>query len=73
MARTLGNPDRNFSIDGDAPSADGLKDLRRSLIESDPALAFNEAAKLRIGKVITDAILPVRIRPRLKHLGPRRP
>lgn len=54
------NPDRNFSADGEAEDLAGLK---RAFAEGEPALPYNEAAKLRIGKVITDAVLPSCVRP----------
>jgi len=70
MARSLDNPDRNFSANGDAD--EGLKALRRALY-SEPALPFNEAAQLRIGTVISNAVLPSRIRAPLRRLGPKGP
>jgi hypothetical protein len=66
MARTLGNPDRNFSTEGDPEGFDGLK---RWLGESEPALPYNEAAKFRIGKAITDAILPSCVRLPVRYLS----
>ena len=73
MARALENPDRNFSADGDAE--DSFETLRLALAHSGPALPFNEAAQVRIGKAISDAVLPSRVRAPLrrvgvKHLGP---
>jgi hypothetical protein len=69
MARTPDNPDRNFSADGDPRSFEGMK---RWIAETKPALPYNEAAKLRIGKAITDAVLPSCTRPALRRLGPKR-
>jgi len=54
MARTPENPDRNFSADGDAE--DDFESLRRMLDRSEPALPFNEAAKVRFGKIISGAL-----------------
>jgi hypothetical protein len=48
MARAPENPDRNFSADGDAE--DNFESLRRMLDRSEPALPFNEAAKVRLAK-----------------------
>ena len=53
MARTPENPDRNFSADGEAE--DNFESLRRALDHSEPALPFNEAAKVRFGKIISGA------------------
>jgi len=66
MARAPNNPDRNFSANGDAE--DNFESLRDALNNSEPALAFNEAAKVRIGKIITDAVLPSRIRTPMRRL-----
>ena len=66
MARARQNPDRNFSANGDAE--DNFESLRDALNNSEPALAFNEAAKVRIGKIITDAVLPSRIRTPMRRL-----
>ena len=60
MARAPENPDRNFSADG-APD-ENLKNLTDALDHNEAALPFNEAAKVRIGKAISDAVLPSRIR-----------
>ena len=60
MARAFENPDRNFSADGD--TEDGFESLRHLLDNSEPALPYNEAAKARIGKIISDAVLPSRVR-----------
>ena len=65
MARAE-NPDRNFSADGEA---EGLAGLKRALAESEPALPYNEAAKLRIGKAITDSVLPSCVRAPARRLG----
>ena len=70
MARSLENPDRNFSANGDAE--DNWESVRAALHNSEPALAFNEAAKARIGKIITDAILPSRIRAPARRLAGKR-
>jgi hypothetical protein len=51
MARALENPDRNFSADGDAE--ENFESLRYALDHSKPALPFNEAARVRFGKVIS--------------------
>jgi len=66
MARSLDNPDRNFSANGDAD--EDLAALRRALLHSEPALPFNEAAKVRIGKIISNAVLPSRVRAPLRRL-----
>ena len=66
MARTLENPDRNFSANGEAEDFEGL---RRALDNCEPALPFNEAAKARFGKLISDAVLPSRVRAPLRRLG----
>ena len=55
MARTPDNPDRNFSADGKAE--DDFESLRQTLDRSEPALPFNEAAKVRFGKIISGASL----------------
>jgi len=65
MARSLDNPDRNFCTSGDAD--EDLKALRQAL-RSEPALPFNEAAKARFGKVISNAVLPSRLRAPLRRL-----
>jgi hypothetical protein len=65
MARSLDNPDRNFSASGDPDEE--LEALRHAL-HSEPALPFNEAAKVRIGKIISNAVLPARIRAPLRRL-----
>ena len=62
MARALENPDRDFSADGDAEQ--NFEGLRYALNHSEPALPFNEAAKVRIGKVISDALLKTKRRSR---------
>ena len=67
MARALENPDRNFSADGDPE--DSFESLRYALANSEPALPFNEAAKTRIGKLISDAVLPSRVRTPVRRLG----
>ncbi len=67
MARSRDNPDRNFSADGDADET--LEALRDALHRAEPALPYNEAAKARIGKVISDAVLPSRIRAPMRRLG----
>jgi hypothetical protein len=53
MARSSDNPDRNFSADGDP--AEDFEGLRRALKHDEPAQPYNEAAKLRIGKLIAQA------------------
>jgi hypothetical protein len=70
MARSLDNPDRNFSANGDAD--EDLEALRQAL-HSDPALPYNEAAKVRIGKIIADAVLPSRVRSPMRRLDVKRP
>ena len=67
MARALENPDRNFSADGDPE--DSFESLRYALANSEPALPFNEAAKTRIGKLISDAVLPSRVRTPVRRLA----
>ena len=69
MARTLENPDRNFSADGER---DGFEFLKRWIAESHPALPYNEAAKVRIGKAIGDAVLPSFLRPPVRRLPTKR-
>ena len=69
MRRTLENPDRNFSADGER---EGFEFLKRWIAESEPALPYNEAAMARIGKVIGDAVLPSRVRAPLRRLGSKR-
>lgn len=59
MARAPENPDRNFSADGDP---EDLERLKNEFGQTSPALPYNEAAKVRIGKAISDAVLPSRIR-----------
>ena len=71
MARALENPDRNFSADGDAE--DNFESLRHALNHTEPALPFNEAAKVRFGKIISDAVLPSRVRAAVRRLGVKRP
>jgi len=70
MARSLDNPDPNFSTNRHAD--EDLEVLRHAL-HSEPALPFNEAAQLRIGTVISNAVLPSRIRAPLRRLGPKAP
>ena len=70
MARALDNPDRNFSADG-APE-ENLARLKDALGHSEPALPFNEAAKVRIGKVISDAVLPSCVRAPARRLSGKR-
>jgi hypothetical protein len=73
MARTLSNPDRNFSANGEAEEDfEGLRDLRAALDFSKPILPFNEAAQVRIGKVIGDSVLPSRIRRPVRRLASKR-
>ncbi len=67
MARSLDNADRNFFTNGD--SEDSLESLRGVFANSEPALPYNEASKTRIGKVISNAVLPSRIRAPLRILG----
>ena len=67
MARAFENPDRNFSVDGDAE--DSFESLRDLLANSEPALPYNEAAKARIGKIISDAVLPSRVRTPMRREG----
>jgi len=66
MARVLENPDRNFSANGDAEDFEGL---RRAFANSEPTLPYNEASQARIGKAISDAVLPSRIRAPMRRLG----
>ena len=66
MARALENSDRNFTADGDADES--LEALRKALLQTEPALPFNEAAQVRIGKLISDAILPSRVRAPVRRL-----
>ena len=70
MARAPDNPNRNFSAHGNAE--DNFESLRYALNNSEPALAFNEAAKVRIGKIITDAVLPSRVRAPMRRLASKR-
>ena len=67
MARTLENPDRNFSADGDAE--DSFESPRYVFANSEPALPYNEASKARIGKLISHAVLPSRVRAPVRRLG----
>ena len=69
MARAIENPDRNFSANGDPE--DSFESLRYALHNSEPALPYNEASRTRIGKVISDAVLPSRIRAPLRRVGKR--
>ena len=55
MAREPQNPDRNFSANG-GPE-ENLEGLRNAIDRSEPAVLFNEHAKIRIGKVISGAVL----------------
>ena len=70
MAHARENPDRNFSADGDAEA--NFEDLRDVFAHSEPALPFNEAAKARIGKMISDAVLPSCVRAPARRLGGKR-
>jgi hypothetical protein len=65
MARSINNPDRNFSADGDA---EGFEGLRRTLDTSEPAMPYNDAVKARFGKIISDAVLPSRVRVPVRRL-----
>jgi len=69
MARTLENPDRNFSADGER---EGFEFLKRWIAESKPALPYNEAAKARIGRAIGDTVLPSRVGAPLRRVGSTR-
>jgi hypothetical protein len=69
MARTLENPDRNFSAEDER---EGFEFLQRWIAESEPALPYNEAAKVRIGKAIGDAVLPSYLRPPFGDLPVKR-
>jgi len=69
MAHARENPDRNFSADGEEANLDGLRDV---IDHSKPALPFNEAAKVRIGKMISDAVLPSCVRAPARRLGGKR-
>ena len=69
MAHAPNTPDRNLSVGGDAKDAENL----RGAFDSEPALSFNEASKARIGKAISDAVLPSRIRTPVRRLGIRHP
>jgi len=71
MARIPENPDRNFSANGDAE--EDFERLRRALAHGGPALPFNEAAKVRFGKVISGAVLPSRVRAPVRRLDVKRP
>ena len=51
MAREPQNPDRNFSAE------ENLEGLRNAIDRSEPAVPFNDHAKIRIGKVISGAVL----------------
>lgn len=53
MARAVENPDRDFSTRGDAE--EDFEGLRYALDHGQPALPYNEAAKVRIGKLIAQA------------------
>jgi predicted lipid carrier protein YhbT len=53
MARKPQDPDRNLSAGDPEENLEGLKN---ALDHSEPALPYNEAAKLRIGKVISDVV-----------------
>ena len=55
MAREPQNPDRNFSAGGEPE--ENLERLKSAIDHTEPALLFNEAAKLRIGKMISGAVL----------------
>ena len=69
MARSIENPDRNFSSNGEAEEDfESLRDLRTAIDFSKPALPFNEAAQVRFGKVISDAVLPSRVRAPVRRL-----
>ena len=54
MAREPQNPDRNFSASGDPEVT--LEGLKNTLDHSEPALPINEAAKVRIGELISGAV-----------------
>ena len=55
MTRSLENPDRNFFADGDADEI--LAALKHALHHTEPASPFSEADKIRIGKIISGAML----------------
>ena len=70
MAHTRENLNQNFSADDEAEADfDGLRDV---IDHSKPALPFNEAAKGRIGKMISDAVLPSCVRAPVRRLGGKR-
>ena len=55
MAREPETPDRNFFANG-GPE-ENLEGLRNAIDRSEPAVPFNGYAKIRIGKVISGAVL----------------
>ena len=69
MAHALEDPDRNFSA---SDAEESFDDLRDALDLNKPALPFNEAAKARIGKLISDAVLPSCVRAPARRLGGKR-
>ncbi len=66
MARSLDNADRNFSTNDDPE--DSLESLRGVFANNEPALPYNEASKVRIGRLISNAVLPSRLRTPLRLL-----
>lgn len=69
MAHALEDPDRNFPA---SDAEESFDDLRDALDLNKPALPFNEAAKARIGKFISDAVLPSCVRAPARRLGGKR-
>ena len=65
MAREPQKPNRNLAADSDPE--ENLESLRDALEHGEPALPFNEAAKLRIGKVISGAVR------KTKRRSPKKP
>ena len=70
MAHARENLNQNVSAESDAEA--NLDGLRDAIDHTKPALPFNEAAKVRIGKMISDAVLPSCVRAPARRLGGKR-
>ena len=66
MAR---DPEKPQGVDAAEGDEDAFAQIRRAMAEGEPALPYNEAAKLRIGKIITDAVLPDCVRQPVRHVS----
>ena len=57
----------------DLDAAQNFDDLKDALECTPTALPFNEAARVRFGKIISDAVLPSRLRAPVRRVGRKGP